>query len=132
MTRRRQPPLFVPEVPDSLTNEQKHKLVTWIQAEAKIDRRYRRFCNADALRHIVGETLDYHAAKGNPFKYHDWLAVVRNRIRGLATDGEYFLNRRPRREPDPELPYENRDDGYGEEYAIGNVVDLLAKKLGKP
>ncbi len=87
-----------PPVPDDLAISDKHRLVEWVQVEARIDRRYKRFCTPDALRHVVGETLDFHRARGNSAGYRDWLAVIKNRIRALATEGEFWVERRKREE----------------------------------
>lgn len=118
-----------PPVPDDLSIEEKRKLVAWVQAEAKASPRFRKFATPDALRHVVGETLDFHRATGNKYGYKDWVAVVKNRIRSLATEGQFWMKRRPERE-EPVLPTENLpDEGYGEQMAIGNVIDMLAKRM---
>jgi hypothetical protein len=119
-----------PPVPDDLAISDKHRLVEWVQTEARFDRRYRRFCTPDALRHVVGETLDYHRSRGNKSGYKDWLAVVKNRIRALATEGEYWMKRGGRtRYEDLELPQEPRDmKAQGDLVPIGNVIDLLTAR----
>lgn len=124
LAMKRQPP---PDVPDDLDTPSKHKLVEWVQTEARFDRRYKRFCTPDALRHVVGETLDYHRATGNKSGYRDWLAVVKNRIRALATEGDYFLKRGGRsRYEELELPQERRESqAQGELVGIAPVIDLL-------
>lgn len=118
-----------PEVPDDLTIEQKRVLVEWVTTESRFDRRYRQFCNPAALRHVVGESLDYHRATGNKSGYKDWLAVIKNRLRSLATEGEFWQKRRPEREQ-PEMPAEAApvDTGFGELLPIDNIIDMLSKR----
>jgi hypothetical protein len=121
MKRERQP------VPDDLDTPSKHKLVEWVQTEARFDRRYKRFCTPDALRHVVGETLDFHRARGNPHGYKDWLAVVKNRIRSLATDGEFWMRKDGKtRYEQLELPQEPRESGPDRDLVpIAPVIDML-------
>lgn len=120
-----------PDVPDDLSIEAKRALVEWVKTEARFDRRYLQFCKPDALRHVVGETLDYHRAIGNKSGYRDWLAVVRNRIRAVATEGQFWYKKREVETLELPPTAEAVDDGYGEQIAIGEVVDILTRKVMK-
>jgi|GEM_PF-4069396 len=127
---KRQPP----PPPDDLSVSEKHRLVEWLQTEARFDLRYKQFCTPDALRHIVGETLDYHRARGNPSGYKDWLAVVKNRLRSLATEGEYFLKRRGKTTYEQlEMPQEARPSRTEQQelMPIAPVIDLLTNARSK-
>jgi hypothetical protein len=117
-----------PPVPEGLDNAAYRKLVAWLKVEVRFDKRYGRFCTDAALRHVVGETLDWHRARGNPHGHHDWIAVVRNRLRDLATEGEYWLRRKGRTTYEhAELPQEARPAKaeQGELIAIAPVIDML-------
>lgn len=66
-------------VPVELEEEQKAALVRWLRSrQEKGD-----FAWIDGpreLRRLVDDCLAWHAAKGNPGRYHDWVAVCRRWI----------------------------------------------------
>ena len=70
MTRKRQPPLIVPDVPEDLTREEQASLWAYCQKHYPHVSKHR-------LRSLVNECLAHHAATGNKKGYVRWEAVCR-------------------------------------------------------
>jgi hypothetical protein len=104
-------------VPEDLTPREKWRLIEFCRRE------YPKWATPERLKWLVGETLDYHRAAGNPRGYTDWVAVCRNRIRWLDARG--MSPWRP-----PEMPQERRSGEKRYPRALAEVIDLAGYKEG--